>query len=74
MRKHTIAVLLSLVLAALVSDMTIRSRPVHAQSSPGLHMDIVWINTNIKNIPVTIHGSEVVAMSCIAEYCYVLSK
>jgi hypothetical protein len=74
MRKHTIAVLLALVLAALASDITIRSRTVHAQSSPNLHMDIVGIKTNIKNTSVTIHGFEVVAMSCATEFCYVLSK
>lgn len=72
MRNYFSTVLLILVLVALVGDIAIRSRTVHAQSSPTVYIDKVFANSLLK--PFAIKGTEVVSFSCSGDSCYVLSK
>ena len=74
MRKSIPVVLLLLVLAAFVCDIMIRSRPVHAQSSPTVYIDNVADRFGKQHDELTIKGTQIVAFSCADGHCYVLSK
>jgi hypothetical protein len=74
MRKSIPVVLLLLALAAFVCDIMIRSRPVHAQSSPTVYIDNVAHRFGKQHDELTIKGTQIVAFSCADGHCYVLSK
>jgi hypothetical protein len=74
MRRHISAAFLFLVLAALAGDIMMRSRPVHAQSSPTVYINHVQNNMGKLSEQITIKGTEVLGFSCAEMYCYVLSK
>ena len=73
MRNQMSVLLLILVLAAVICDITIHVRPVRAQSSPTVYIDQIFNAVSVRK-PVVIKGNEIVAFSCANEYCYVLSK
>jgi hypothetical protein len=70
MRNYISPLLLLLVLVALVADIFIRARPVHAQ--PALFIDQVSAMGAVRH-PVKI-GGDFVAFSCATDFCYILSK
>jgi hypothetical protein len=73
MRNHISVVLLMLALAVLVCDTVIRSRPVHAQSSPTVYIN-QFSTLNSMEKPLAVRGRDIVAFSCVDQSCYVLSK
>jgi hypothetical protein len=74
MRKSIPVVLLLLALAAFVCDIMIRSRPVHAQSSPTVYIDNVAHRFGKQHDELTLKGTQIVAFSCADGHCYVLSQ
>ncbi len=73
MRTYTSQVLLLMVLVALLSDILIRSRPVHAQTSANMYVDQISAQSSIHQ-RVKAGGPGIVAFSCAGEFCYILSK
>jgi hypothetical protein len=73
MRNHISAVLLMLAVAVLVCDIVIRSRPVHAQSSPTVYSD-QFSTLNSMGKPLPVRGRDIVAFSFVDQSCYVLSN
>ena len=74
MRNHIQAVLLLLVLAALVCDIAIHSRPVHAQGPATVYIDTVPHRRGILHEELTPKGTQIVGFQCADGNCYVLSK
>jgi hypothetical protein len=74
MRNHITLAVLLLVLAALVCDITMRSRPVHAQNPTTVYIDQVVNTASKTTAQITVKGTQIVGLSCGKEYCYVLSK
>jgi hypothetical protein len=74
MRNYILGVLLLLVLVAVVCDILIHSRPVHAQTSPTVYIDNVAHRFGKQHDELTIKGTQIIAFSCADGHCYVLSK
>jgi len=78
MDKPLPVALLLLILAALVCDTVIHSRPVHAQSATSVHIDGVRyrdLNRDLKHgTDLSIKGTQVIGFSCLGNECFVLSK
>jgi hypothetical protein len=74
MRSYLSSALLFLLLLAVISDIVVRSRPVHAQGSPTVYVNAFsTIAAQLK--PFKTQGSEVIGFSCSGDHtCYVLSK
>jgi hypothetical protein len=74
MRKHIPALLLGLVLTALVCDMILRSRPVHAQAPLTVYIDSAPHHFKERHDTLALKGTEVIGFHCADGSCYVLSK
>ena len=74
MRRHISATLLALVLAALVCDMILHSRTVHAQSPLTVYIDSVPHHFKEKHDTLALPGTEVIGFQCADGRCFVLSK
>lgn len=74
MNKPILVAFLLVVLAALLSDITIHTLPVHAQSSTMVYIDGVAHHIGKQSTQLAIKGSEVVGFSCANGDCYILSK
>jgi hypothetical protein len=60
MRSYLSSALLLLLLIAVISDIVVRSRPVHAQGSPTVYVNAIsTIASQVK--PFKTQGSEIVA-------------
>jgi hypothetical protein len=75
MYKPVSILLLLLVLAALISDILIRSPSVRAQGAPTVYIDEVKeASLGNKTAELTTKGFQVVGFSCDNLRCFVLSK
>jgi hypothetical protein len=74
MRKHIPVMLLALVLAALVCDLILHSRPVHASTPLTVYVDSVPHHFKGRHDTLTLMGTEVIGFHCADGSCYVLSK
>ena len=75
MRNRAQTILLLAVLAALIGDIAVHTRPVLAQSGSTLYIDRVAHHFIAKDREeVTIQGVQVVGFSCEGDHCYVISK
>ena len=74
MRNHIPALILGLVLTALVCDMTLRSRPVHAQTPLTVYIDSAPHHFKEHHDTLALRGTEVIGFQCADGSCYVLSK
>jgi hypothetical protein len=73
MRNHILTVLMLLVFAALVCDITIRSQSVHAQNPTKVYIDGVGVLDPKQQL--TVQGKEIVGFACANQTsCFVLSK
>jgi hypothetical protein len=74
MLKHIPAMLLVLVLAALVCDMMLHSRPAHAQAPLTVYIDSAPHHFKERRDTLALKGTEVIGFHCADGSCYVLSK
>ena len=74
MRKHVLGTLLFLVLAALVCDMMLHSRPAHAQTPLTVYIDSAPHHFKERHDMLALKGTEVIGFQCADGSCYVLSK
>lgn len=72
MNRPLPVVLLMLVLAALVCDILVHSRPVHAQDSSKVYIEVFSRPKPVTQL--SIQGRQVVGFSCAENLCYVLSR
>jgi hypothetical protein len=74
MSKHFPAVLLGLVLVAIVCDMILHSRSVHAQAPLTVYIDSAPHHFKERHDTLTLKGTDVIGFHCADGSCYVLSK
>jgi len=74
MLRHTPMVLLGLVLTALVCDVILRSRPVHAQTPLTVYIDSAPHHFKERHDTLVLKGTQVIGFHCADGSCYVLSK
>jgi hypothetical protein len=74
MRRHIPVVLFGFVLAALVCDCVLRSRPVHAQAPLTVYIDSAPHHFKERHDTLALKGTEVIGFQCADGSCYVLSK
>jgi hypothetical protein len=74
MGKHIPVLLLGLVLAALVCDMILHSRPVRAEAPLTVYIDSVPHHFKERHDTMALKGTEVIGFHCTDGSCYVLSK
>jgi hypothetical protein len=79
MRNYMTPILLLLVFIALVGDIFVRARPVHAQTltdevrGATMYVDQVAAQTSVHQ-RVRVGGGDFVAFSCSGQFCYILSR
>ena len=74
MLKNIPALLLGLVFAALVCDITLHSRPVYAQAPLTVYIDSAPHHFKERHDTLVLKGMEVIGFHCADGSCYVLSK
>ena len=74
MRIHLSVVLIGLVLTALVFDMVLHSRSVHAQTPLTVYIDSAPHHFKERHDTLDLKGTEVIGFQCADGSCYVLSK
>jgi hypothetical protein len=74
MRKHVPLVFLVIVLAALVGDVILHSRTVHAQTPLTVYIDSAPHHFKERHDTLILKGTEVIGFHCVDGSCYVLSK
>jgi hypothetical protein len=74
MPKHIPVLLLGLVLAALLCDMILHLRPVHAQGPLTVYIDSAPHHFKERHDTLGLKGTEVIGFHCADGSCYVLSK
>jgi hypothetical protein len=74
MHKHIPALLLVLVFTALVCDLILHSRPVHAQTPLTVYLDSAPHHFKERHDTLVLKGTEVIGFHCADGSCYVLSK
>jgi hypothetical protein len=74
MRKHIPLLLLAVVLSALVCDMILHSRPVHAEAPLTVYIDSAPHHFKERHDTLVLKGTQVIGFHCADGSCYVLSK
>ena len=74
MQRTIPVVLLVIILAALVCDMILHSRPVHAQGPLTVYIDCAPHHFKERHDTLVLKGMEVIGFHCADGSCYVLSK
>ena len=74
MLKHIPMLLLGLALTALVCDVILHSRPVHAQTPLTVYIDSAPHHFKERHDTLVLKGTEVIGFQCANGSCFVLSK
>jgi hypothetical protein len=74
MHKHIPVLILGLVLTALVCDITLHSRPVHAQVPLTVYIESVPHHFKERHDTLALKGTEVIGFQCADGSCFVLTK